>query len=101
MTALQCYAWRRGRRWHAICADLDVAVDGESLPAIVASLETCVDLYLERVAELPADERRRFLTRRAPWRVRASLATSTWLRRLGAGDHNARSFRLESHVFAP
>ena len=56
MTALQCYAYRRGQRWHAICTDLDIAVDGESLLAVVASLETCIDMYLERVAELPAEE---------------------------------------------
>ena len=101
MTALQCYAYRRGQWWHAICTDLDVAVDGESLPAVVESLETCIDLYLEDVAELPAEERGRFLTRRAPWRVRASLAISTWLRRLrGDADGRARSFLLESHVAA-
>ena len=102
MTALQCYAYRRGQQWHAICTDLDIAVDGESLHAVVASLETCIDLYLERVAELPAEERERFLTRRAPWRVRASLGVSTWLHRLkGAGERHARSFLLESHVATP
>lgn len=102
MTALRCYAYRRGQRWHAICTDLDVAVDGESLPAAVESLETCIDLYLEDVAELPAEERGRFLTRRAPWRVRAALAASTWLSRLkGSGARHARSFLLESHVVAP
>ena len=101
MTALQCYAYRRGQRWHAICTDLDVAVDGESSPAVVASLEICIDLYLERIAELPTEERGRFLTRRAPWRVRASLAVSAWLHRLkGTGEPNARSFLLESHVVA-
>ena len=102
MTALQCYAYRRRQRWHAICTDLDVAVDGESLPAAVESLETCIDLYLEDVAELPAEERGRFLTRRAPWHVRAALAASTWLSRLkGSGARHARSFLLESHVVAP
>ena len=102
MTALQCYAYRRGQRWHAICTDLDIAVDGESLQSAAASLETSIDLYLEHVAELPSEERGRFLTRRAPWRVRASLAVSTWLHRLkSAGEPNARSFLLESHVVAP
>ncbi len=95
------YAYRRGQRWNAICTDLDIAVDGESLPAVVGSLETCIDLYLESVAELPTEERGRFLTRRAPWRVRASLAVSTRLHRLkGDADGQARSFLLESHVAA-
>ena len=102
MTALQCYAYGSGQRWHAICTDLDIAVDGESFQAAVASLESCIDMYLERVAELPAKERGRFLTRRAPWRVRAWLAALTWLHRLkGAGERRASSFLLESHVAAP
>ena len=102
MTALQCYAYGRGQRWHAICTDLDIAVDGESFPAVVKSLKICIDLYLEDVAELPAEERGPFLTRRAPWRVRVSLAALTWLHRLkGSGAHHARSFLLESHVVAP
>ncbi len=99
MKALQCYAYRRGNRWHAICTDLDIAVDDESRQAVVESLETCIDLYLEHVAELPAEERGRFLTRRAPWHVRAALAVSTWIHRLkGASDQ--RAFLLESHVAA-
>ena len=102
MNAFQCYAYRRGGRWHAICTDLDIAVDGESLQGVVASLEICIDMYLERVAELPAEERGRFLTRRAPWRIRASLAVSTWLHGFkGAGERHSRSFLLESHVVAP
>lgn len=102
MVALQCYAYRRGRRWHAICTDLDIAVDGGSIPAVVESLETCIDLYLEGVAELPAEERGRFLTRRAPWLVRASLALSTWLPRLkGTRGHSARSFLVEPRIVTP
>ena len=102
MTALQCYAYRRRQRWHTICTDLDVAVDGESFQAAVASLESCIDMYLERVAELPAEERGRFLVRRAPWRVRAWWAVSTWFHRLQAsGERRARSFLLESHVAVP
>lgn len=102
VTALKCYAYRRGEHWHAICTDLDIAVDGESLRSVVASLETCIDLYLETVAELPAAERGSFLTRRAPWRVRASLAISTWFHRLkGADERDTRSFLLEPQVASP
>ena len=101
MKALQCYAYRRGQRWHAICTDLDIAVDGESLQAVAASLETGIDMYLEHVADLPVEERRDLLTRRAPWRIRAFLAVWTWLHHLkGAGKRRARSFLLESHVVA-
>ena len=101
-TAFRCYAYGAGERWHGICTDLDIAVDGASFREVETALATCIVIYLETVAELPADEQRRFLNRRAPWRVRASLAVSTWIHRLkGAGDRHARSFFLPSHLVAP
>ena len=102
MNNFRCHAYGSGERWRGICTDLDIAVDGGSLHEVKATLETCVDLYLESVAELSADERRRLLTRRAPWRVRAWLPLSAWLRRLTrVGARSAQSFLLRSHVAAP
>ena len=99
--SFQCYAYR-DTDWHAICADLDIAADGKSLEEVVETLEICIGMYLDTVAELPPAERRHFLTRRAPWRVRASLAVSAWLHRVkGAGERRMRSFSLESHLVAP
>lgn len=99
--AFRCYAYGAGERWHGICTDLDIAVDGASLDDVETALSTCIEMYLETVAELPADEQRRFLNRRAPWRVRASLAVSMWIHRLkGAGNRHARSFFLSSHLAA-
>lgn len=101
-TAFRCYAYGAGERWHGICTDLDIAVDGASFHDVETALATCIEMYLETVAELPAAEQRCFLTRRAPWRVRASLAMSTWLHGLkGAGNRHARSFLLPSHLVAP
>lgn len=96
-TVFRCYAYGAGERWHGICADLDIAVDGSSFLDVETALAAGIQMYLETVAELPADEQRRFLNRRAPWRVRASLAVSTWLHGLnGSGDRHARSFFLPS-----
>ncbi len=101
-TAFQCYAYGTGERWHGICTDLDIAVDGASLSEIETALTTAIEMYLETVAELPADEHRDFLNRRAPWRVRASLAVSAWIhRRRGAGDRHPRAFFLPPHVVSP
>ena len=49
------------------------------LDEVKASLATCIELYLEGVNELPAEERPRLLTRRTPWHVRAKLALMTRL----------------------
>ena len=76
---LRCYAYGNGNGWEAICTDLDIAVDGASLEDVKASLATCVELYLEGVAESPPEERSRLLARRSPWGVRAKLASLTWL----------------------
>lgn len=45
-------------------------------------LASCIELYLEGLAELPSEERSSFLKRRAPWRVRMKFAVIAWLTRL-------------------
>lgn len=96
----RCYAYTTGDRWHGICTDLDIAIDGHSYEEIKASLETCIEMHLESIVELPEEERRRFLARSAPWRIRAWLASSTWVHQLlqGTSAHSTRSFFLEAHV---
>jgi hypothetical protein len=64
---LRCCAEGRPGHWEAFCLDFDLAVQGESLPEVIESLSTAIALYLERVTELPAVERGRFLRRRAPF----------------------------------
>ena len=102
MITFRCYAYGAGERWHGICTDLDIAVDGGSFDEVKASLETGIEMYLETVAELPAAEQPRMLKRRAPWHVRGSLALSAWICRLkGASSRQARSFFLQSHLVTP
>ena len=96
--ALRCYAYGRDGDWEAICTDLDIAVFGASLPEVEASLRTAVDLYLETVSELPDEERRRLLARRAPLHVRAKLATLTWLQRLRGHRDRRQGFVLQPQV---
>ena len=84
--AFRCYAHGRGRGWQAICVDLDIAVDGASRQEVRASLATSIELYLETVADLPAEEQQRLLTRRSPWHVRAKLAALAWLHRTRRDD---------------
>ena len=99
----RCYGHRTGGHWHAICTDLDIAVDGRSYQEVKASLETCTLMYLESIVELPQDERQRFLARRSPWSIRARMAVSTWANQLlrGKVEDRPRSFFVESHVPPP
>ena len=79
---LKCYAYRVGDTWEAICVDLDIATFAPSLDEVKESLALCIELYLKRVAELPAEEQGDFLTRKSPWHLRAGLAFKTWLSRV-------------------
>ncbi len=67
----RCYAYGSDENWEAVCVDLDIAVFGASASEVEEALDRCIQMYLERVADLPAAERRRFLTRKSPWYVRS------------------------------
>ena len=92
--AFHCYVCPCDGRWHAICVDFDVAVDGDSPREAEESLATAVDMHLEALSEYPADERGRFLARRTPWPVRLRLAAEAWLGAVRGGEKAARRFAL-------
>ena len=94
----RCYAHGHELGWQAICVDLDIAVDGTSLQEVRASLATSIDLYLETVAELPAEEQRRLLGRRSPWHVRAKMSVLAWLHRV---QHNSTWSRYDHRPQQP
>ena len=95
---LQCYAYRDGDTWEAICVDLDIATFAPSLDEVKTSLVTCIELFLEGVAEASPEDRRLLLRRRSPWHLRAKLATLTWLSRLRNDARHALQFTLHSSV---
>ena len=92
---LRCYAQECGDKWHAICTDLDIAVDGASLEEAKASLAACIGLYLEGIEDLPAAERRRLLTRRTPWHIRAKMAAMCFLHRSQGDGATSLGFVLQ------
>ena len=67
---LRCYAEGRPGRWEAVCLDLDLAVQGDDFRDVIESLQKAIHDYLELVHELPEEERRRLLNRKAPWPMR-------------------------------
>lgn len=94
----RCFAYSRRESWEGICTDLDIAVFGGSVKEVEASLETCIQMHLEGVAELPPDEQGYLLSRRSPWHVWAKLALITWLARLRGNAECVRRFTVKSHL---
>ena len=67
---LRCYAEGKGTRWEAICLDLDIAVQGESLREALDELTSAVQFHVEHILSLPQQEQDRFWNRRAPMSMR-------------------------------
>ena len=86
----RCVAIGHRNRWEAMCVDLDIAVQGGSFSEVKVSLETAMEMYFERVAELPDEEQVRFLSRRAPWYVHLKFALVGLFRRLCNRDNHQR-----------
>ena len=95
---LKCYAYRDGDAWEAICVDLDIATFAPSLEEVKKSLAICIELYLERVAELSPQEQSHFLARKSPWHLRAKLAFTTWLSRLRGATDRYRGYSFQRHL---
>ena len=95
---LRCYAYRDGQGWEAICVDLDIATFAASLDEVKASLTTCIEMYLERVAELPVDEQPYLPARRSPWHLRVKLSNATLMSWLRGDAGRSRGFTFQSMV---
>ena len=95
---LKCYVHGGAASWEAICVDLNVAVCGNSQQGVRASLCKAVDMYLQTVATLPAVEQGGFLSRRTPWRTRASLVILTWFSALGRRRNRSQAFIFQSRM---
>ena len=94
----RCYAYGSGENWEAICIDLDIAVFGASVNEVEERLDRCIRMYLETVADLSPEERRRFLTRKSPWYVRFRLGLMTWLYGFRGDSGRPRVFTLRFQV---
>ncbi len=67
---LSCYAEDKPGQWGAFCLDFDLAVQGESFEDVYRDLKIAIEMYLEYVEGLPAEERDSFLQRKAPLSLR-------------------------------
>lgn len=98
--AFRCYAHGGGTEWRALCVDLDIAVQGASFEEVRSSLATAIEMYLETVAELPAEERPAFLSRRSPWHVRVKLSIMAFFQSL-FGRQRSHGFIFRPHMSIP
>ena len=97
----RCMAEARNGEWWAICIDLDIAVQGQSFPEVQKSLHQAIDMYLARVVQLPANEQRPLLYRRAPWHVMAKyVVLSAFLKLRSDGGNSHRSFVISEQAQA-
>lgn len=69
----RCYAFRENSNWQAICTDLDISVQGNSLEDAKLSLEEAVSGFLEVLEGESEADRRRLLNRRSPTLLRTLL----------------------------
>ena len=72
-TYFRIYAEGRPGEWEAICLDLDIAAQGPTFEAAIASLRGSVELYLEELHQLPENERQKFLNRKVPLSLRVKF----------------------------
>lgn len=95
---IRCMAEGGEGHWWAICLDFDIAVQGGSFPEVRDSLHQAIDAYLERVSELPEDEREQLLQRRAPWHLRAKFHLLPLLEKVrGEASGRRRQFVIPAH----
>ena len=87
---MHCYAEGRDGDWEAICLDLDIAVQGRSFEEVFGSLQEAIALYIETVAELPADQRPALVDRPVPLPVRLKFLTHVVRGLFSSGDDRQR-----------
>ena len=69
----RCYIRGRDSDWEAICTDLDIAVQGNSLENAKSLLEDAVNGFLTELEDWPLDDQRRLLNRRSPFWLRVQF----------------------------
>ena len=77
-----CYAWGTTGEWEAICVDLDLVAQGESLEDVRQQIDDAIDTFISYVAELPPSERAMLLKRKTPLALRLQLRFFYGLSRL-------------------
>lgn len=67
---LLCFAEGHGTSYEAICVDLDIAVEAQSLKEAIGLLNDAIESYIDDAMKEDEATARKLLSRRAPWHVR-------------------------------
>jgi hypothetical protein len=97
----RCYAIGTHEGWEAICVDLDIAVQGNSLSDVHDLMGVAIQSYVDDATDEAPEQARRLLRRRAPWYVRLRLAAETAmhiLRTRRADDQLSANFDVPCHA---
>jgi predicted RNase H-like HicB family nuclease len=86
-------------QWEALCLDFDIAVQGTTIDAAIASMKEAIAIYLQRVQELPERERAAFLRRRVPWHVQFGFFVHALM--IGARAHSGTNGKTRGEVPIP
>lgn len=70
---IKIYVWGSDSDWRAICANFDIAVQGNSLNDVESLMEEAVVCYFEELEHLSKCDAKRLLKRRAPLWLRLWL----------------------------
>jgi hypothetical protein len=100
---LECIAHGSGNDWQAICLDLDIAVQAQSLHEVTRILQESVSTYIQDAMEQDEPTRTQMLNRSVPFSVRAVWAIRLFMatlfrRRL---DLNHKEDKRETTVGFP
>lgn len=87
---VRCYAKQQEGQWVALCIDLDLAAQGETLESVREKLSEQVASYLEEAISIDRAHAVTLLTRKAPFRYRAEYQ---WLRALHGVMRRVPAFR--------
>ncbi|MBR0833774.1 hypothetical protein JQ612_11270 [Bradyrhizobium manausense] len=92
---LECIAHGSGHEWQAICLDLDIAVQAQSLDDVTRILQEAVASYIDDALQQDEPTRSQMLNRSVPFSVRAVWAVRLFMatifrRRLDHNDEDKR-----------
>lgn len=76
---VRCIAMRRNGYWVAMCVDLDLAVQADTIAQARRLLREQICSYVDDALSVDAEHASVLLKRRAPWRYVAMYYASKWL----------------------
>ena len=91
----RCYIYGKDSDWEAVCTDLDISVQGDSLEHAKSLLNGAITSFLEVLEEEPEADRKRLLNRRSPIWLRTVYYWSFVLYKLHVKNSSQKKYTRE------